>query len=140
MSNAILVTSGYVWGMSGYVFEYKFQIPNVDPSDNSGEYVLTFPPVDRQDICVDGIIDSVAVKCNSTDFDVVIRDMAGQTSPSIEDIIEFTHENLFFFNNKMALYFRNADNPQNNNLYITVTNNDAVNATGTIDVKLILFV
>jgi hypothetical protein len=140
MSNAILVNHGWIWGMSGYVFEYKFQVPNVAAGQSSEEYTLTFPPVDNTDVCIDGMIDSIAVGCNSTNFDLVIRDMAGQSSPSIEDIIEFKSENKFFFTNKMNLYFRNADVPQTNNLYITIKNNDNSNDTGVVNIKLILFV
>ncbi len=105
-------------------------------TDNTGGGPLDVISDDNQQKVHSGILRNVAVSCDSTDFDVIFRVKKDSTSNSIDEVFKFTGGNLRVVYDDLFLGWINKSNPQGQNLYATVVNNDLQNATGFVRVKL----
>ena len=86
--------------------------------------------------CWQGAIQGVIAVCASTDFDISIRNKAGQAANSIYEILSYVASNLRLENSNMRRDFENRDNPQEQRLYVIIKNDDASNATGNVELEL----
>jgi len=93
---------------------------------------------DGQIVFTSGILQGVNVACQSENFDVSIRSRTKAAPNSLHEIYRYegADSKLEIDSNDVSVSWINGDTPRAGKLYIIVTNVDAANATGPIDVRL----
>ena len=112
---------------------FIFSIPNVGASSSSGEYIFNLGNIKS------GNIFSCKVKSSSTDFDLDLFEKSGQTYPSIYQILRMEENNLEGSGADLSSIFINREETQEAKIYGIITNNDGINATGTIYISLEIY-
>lgn len=112
---------------------FIFSVANVAISDVSPEIVFNLKNIKS------GTISACKIKCSSTDFDFDIFSKASQTYPSIYQILRIEENNLEGSGGDLGATFINSDDSQVAKIYGKITNNDSINATGTIYISLEIY-
>lgn len=107
----------------------NFTLNNVAISSTGAEELINIG-------CWQGAIQGIIVACASTDFDISIRNKVGQAASSIYEILSYAGSNLRLENSNIRRDFQNRDDPQEQRLYVVIKNDDATNATGSIELEL----
>ena len=81
------------------------------------------------------VLKELDVSCSSTDFDISLRTSAGASANSSDEKLKVTSENLHYYETDLNITLVTRGTPY---IYLVITNNDAVNATGTITIDLVL--
>ena len=81
-------------------------------------------------------LQSLKVSCDSVDYDLSFRNRNGITVPSVHEIFKVTNINLSHYDNDVRVPSINSDSPQEGYLYLVITNTDAVNPTGLIQIQI----
>lgn len=77
------------------------------------------------------------IDCESTDFDLKILNFGDVSKEdSVNQVYQSLNVNSYEAANDVNVLFLNQDDPQTNNLYALINNNDGSNATGTIEIQL----
>lgn len=84
----------------------------------------------------EGKLIGVRVACDSGGFDVSIRTDYDVTPPSVREILRVVDNDERYDGTTLGIYYRNPDGEDY--LYLVVTNNDAVNPTGVLNIELII--
>ena len=129
MADATLISKGSITPGSS-MKEYSFTIPSIPAGGVSDEYSL---PLDVLGGSIHGLR---VVAPLSGDFDFSLRNKAGSSPPSVNEIlkvIDVTDGDYSAYG--LGIPFRNADSPQTQNLYARVTNTD-VSETGPVEISL----
>lgn len=114
-------------GQRQYIYEYA--LPSVPVSTTSGKLKLDQLPKH-------GRIDQINISCESTDFDISIRDKAAATEDTVNEILDYDTINKSYEKTGIDLEYDNADSPTVNALYCVIKNDDGGDATGAITLKL----
>ena len=125
---ATLISKEYVSG--SMLKKYKFTIPTIPLSSDSGEVALALDQPKGQ---LEGVH---VVGPTSTSFNISIRTKTGVTTPCSEEIYYRDGMNLFINEIGILRLFKNEDTVQVNALYIKITNADSGNATGVVEINL----
>jgi len=104
-------------------------------ADSTGGGPLDFNSVAGQNV-FNGILRNVAIACDSTDFDVSIRTKSNGQPDSIDEIYKVTDISKYRSDDDLYVGWVNNDPTNTSKLYVVITNNDLVRATGTVSVKL----
>jgi len=106
-------------------WEYTFQAPSILKADTSD--VIEFP------LSSFFTLERFKIVCGSLDFSVSIRTKKDLSLPSLYEVLTYDNLNLKNPNNvAVNEYMINSDYPETSNLYMVITNTDAVNHTGVI--------
>jgi hypothetical protein len=123
MADATLISRKEV-GTSG-LKQYQQDVPSVAVSAASGRYRFVF---DDYEFNFEGL----RIACNSTDFDFLLFDKDGVSTPTAHMVLERNSQNLFYGESALNIAFINNDTTQGAYLYGEFHNNDSIHATGTI--------
>ena len=113
----------------------EFTFPSI-AADSTGGGPLDFEDVTGQNI-QNGILRGVSAACGSLDFDVSLRSKSNALADTVNEIYRVTGINKYRSDDNLHQGWVNRDTPIDSKLYLTLVNGDAVNATGTITVKII---
>jgi len=102
----------------------------------SGGGALDFYIVTDQKIS-NGVLRGVSAACNSLDFDVSLRTSASAAADTVDEIYRATGINKYRSDDNLYQGWVNTDATITSKLYLTLTNNDLVNATGVITIKIV---
>ena len=105
-------------------------------ADSTGGGPLDFLVATEQSISI-GILRGVSVACLSEDFNVSIRTKSNAQADTVDEIYRVTGINKFRSDDDLYQGWANNDSPIEDKLYLTLTNVDAVNATGPIKIKIL---
>lgn len=83
-------------------------------------------------------IDGFRIATNSTNYTVQVFTETSATSPTITKILDISEINLEYSEMGLNIVYTNTDSTDVNNLYLVLTNADAVNATGEFEFEFIL--
>jgi len=106
------------------ISQYTFNIASI-PVSSQQEIKLS--------LSIKGVITGIRVVTQSENYEISIRTQESLTTPSIKEILNITDINKVY--NEMSLIIPYSCEE---NLYLLVTNNDSVNATGIFDLQLII--
>lgn len=104
-------------------------------ADNTGGGPLDFYTVAEQNV-FNGILRNVAVASDSTDFDVSIRTKSNGQADSVDEIYKAIDINKYRSDDDLHVGWVNNDPTNTSKLYVVVTNNDLVRATGTVNIRV----
>jgi hypothetical protein len=79
-----------------------------------------------------GILQSFSISCDSTNFDVSIRNKSNGLPNTPSEIYNVTGVNLYRADAGLGVAWRNSDSPLSGKMYLVLTNNDGANATGEV--------
>ena len=105
-------------------------------ADSTGGGPLDFQVATEQNI-FNGVLRGVSVACDSEDFDVSIRTKSNGQANSVDEIYRVVDIDKYRSDDNLFQGWVNGDTPSSSKLYVVLTNTDAVNATGTITVKIV---
>jgi len=105
-------------------------------ADSTGGGPLDFLVATSQNI-PNGILRGVSVACSSTDFNVSIRTKSNAQADTVDEVYRVTGINKFRSDDDLYQGWVNNDSPIGSKLYLTLTNVDIGNATGTVTVKIL---
>lgn len=106
-------------------------------ADNTGGGPLDFFSAAEQNV-FNGILRNLAISCDSTDFDVSIRTKSNGLQDSVDEIYRATDINKYRSDDNLHVGWVNNDPTNTSKLYVVITNNDLVRATGTVTLKLVV--
>lgn len=129
MPDATLIFSKKVAKMNKIII--RFSSVSVPASSGSGEIVCNFN-LDS------GKIDGFRIATASTNYTVELYTESGTSSPTITKIFEVSEINQEYAEMGMDIVYTNTDTTDINNMYLVLTNMDAVNATGEFEFEFIL--
>ena len=129
MIDATLVTT-HLFRTTQQVTSFVYTVPTVLAGAVSDEIRFAI------DNANEGKIIGVRFICTSTDFDISIRADGGISVPAIEEIYKGSNIYREYSEMDLGLYYCTPD--QEDYLYMVLTNSDAVNATGVIDVEFLI--
>jgi len=84
----------------------------------------------------EGKLIGVRVACNSEDFDISVRTEPDVTPPSVREILRVIDNDERYDGTTLGVFYWNPDGEDY--LYLVLTNNDALNATGALSIELII--
>ena len=83
-----------------------------------------------------GILKNFSIACDSTDFDVSVRTKSNGQQDSIDEIYTATDINKYRSDDDLNQAWVNGDPTNTSKLYVVITNNHLVRATGTVYINL----
>lgn len=117
----------------------EHRLPSI-AKDSTGGGPLTVITGSAEEIAVQkahaGILRNVDISCDSTDFNLTLRNKRDSTANSIDEIYKYTGGNLRVVVDDLYKAWVNNDNPKTGTLYATVVNKDLQNPTGVIRIRL----
>jgi len=114
-------------GQRQYIYEYA--LPSVPVSTTSGKLKLDQMPKH-------GKIDQINISSLSDDFDLSLFDKPTCIYHSINEILAYEEMDNNYERVDVNLQYDNAESPRVDALYARIKNDDAVNATGTVSLKI----
>ena len=83
-----------------------------------------------------GVLRGVTVSCDSTNFDVSLRTKSDALADTPDEIYRVTGISKYRRDHDLLVGWTNNDSPKQGKLYMTLTNNDLVNAPETIEIEV----
>jgi len=108
---------------------YSYALPSTPASTTSAKLKLDQLPKH-------GKIDQINISGSSDDFDLSLFDKSTCAYQSINEILAYEEMDNNYERIDVNLQYDNADSPSVNALYAKIKNDDAVNATGVMSLKL----
>ncbi len=112
----------------------RFTFPTI-ATDSTGGGEMEFATTKGEKLH-SGILRGVSVSCDSTDFDVSIRAMSNALVDTPGEIYRATDIEKYRSDDNLGVGWINTDTPAEGKLYLVLTNNDIVRATGTVIIEL----
>ena len=81
-------------------------------------------------------IQALKIVCASVDYSLSFRNRKGITVPSLHEILKVNNINLKHQDTEVKVPAINSDSPQEDYLYLVITNTDGANATGIIQMQI----
>lgn len=130
MATAISLNTSFWFGHENTKL-FRYELSTVASGGTSVEFSIS-------GISKSGKIIGVRSSCSSTDYDVSIRTSESITPPSVEEIVRITdiNEKTSYGPNELDEFYFNP--AEDNELFVYVTNNDALTATGTITLDIVV--
>ena len=129
MIDPIILIDGEKYKSVRHIRDWRFLIPSIGPGSTSDEIRL---PLKKE-----GDIICVRTACSSTDYDISLKTKASDPSPTVNEILRVIEIDQSYNETELEIYYSNSDDPETINLYLTITNNDAI-ATGDFVFEIII--
>lgn len=113
----------------------RFAFPSIG-TDSTGGGPLELMSGVTGDNVHSGILRSLAVSCDSTDFSVSIRTCSNGQADTVDEIYRSTNISKLSREDGMAIGWVNNDATLTKKLYLVLVNSDVVRPTGTISLLM----